>query len=309
MGHGHHHHHHHDHAHDEGGSSGPAQRRRMMIALGLTSLYMVAEVIGGLVSDSLALLADAGHMLSDAAALALSLFAMWMASRPASKHRTYGYHRSEVLAALVNGAALLAIAAMVVKEAYERLGHAAEVRPVPMLLVATGGLAMNLVVLASLRHGKDSSLNMRAAFLHVASDALGSVGAIAAGLAIWLRGWYWADPVASVIIALLVTHSAWSLLRETVGVLMEHAPTSVDVDELQRTLTADEEVHEVHDLHVWTITSGLVCLSAHVVVARDASDQERTLARLTHLAKERYGIDHITIQLERPAFRGCASCR
>jgi cobalt-zinc-cadmium efflux system protein len=307
MGHDHHHHHHdHEHRPEE---TPVAQRRRMALALALTASYMVAEVIGGLWSDSLALLADAGHMLSDAAALALSLFAMWMAGRPASKHRTYGYHRSEVLAALANGAALLAIAALVVKEAFERLGQTEAVQGVPMLAVATGGLAMNLVVLASLRHGKEASLNVRAAFLHVLSDALGSVGAIAAGLAIYLRGWYWADPVASIIIAALVTHSAWSLLRETLGVLMEHAPTTVDVDELQRTLSADAEVDEVHDLHVWTITSGLVCLSAHVVVSAAASDHERMLARLTHLAKERYGIDHITIQLERPAFRGCASCR
>lgn len=304
MGHGHgHHHHHHEHA-DAG-----AGRRGLLIALGLTASYMIAEVIGGLWSGSLALLADAGHMLSDTAALALSIFAMWLARRPPSAKRTYGFHRSEVLAALVNGATLLVIAVLIMVEAYERLSAPPNVQGLGMLIVASGGLAMNVVALVVLRHGKDHSLNVRGAWLHVASDALGSVGAMISGVLVWKLGWRWADPVASVVISLLVAHSAWALVRDTLHVLMEHAPENVDVDALQQMMREDVLVDDVHDLHVWTITSGLVCLSAHVVTNAVGDDREHTLTRLTELAKGEYGIDHITIQLERPAFDNCVRCR
>jgi cobalt-zinc-cadmium efflux system protein len=300
------HHHHHHHAEPSADGSGA---RGLFIALGLTASYMLAEVIGGLWSGSLALLADAGHMLSDSAALALSLFAMWLARRPAEANRTYGFHRTEVLAALINSATLLIIAVLIVVEAYGRLHEPPDVQGLGMLLIASGGLAMNILALFALRKGKDASINLRGAWLHVASDALGSVGAMASGVAVWQFGWRWADPVASIIIAVLVAHSAWALLREALGVLMEHAPESVDVDDLQRLMVADVNVDDVHDLHVWTITSGLVCLSAHVVTETVGEDREDTLTRLTELAKREFGIDHITIQLERPAFESCAKCR
>lgn len=280
-----------------------------MIALALTVSYMVAEVIGGLWSGSLALLADAGHMFSDSGALLLSIFAMWLAGRPSGANRTYGFHRSEVLAALVNGAALIVIAILVVIEAVERVGAPPEVRGLGMLAVASGGLVINVVSLLVLHRDKDHSLNVRGAWLHVMSDALGSIGAMASGLAVWRLGWGWADPVASIIIAVLITYSAWRLLRETVSVLMEHAPENVDVADLQRQMTEETHVADVHDLHVWTITSGLVCLSAHVVTSAEGEEREHTLNRLTDLAKREFGIDHITIQLERPAFGGCASCK
>ncbi len=303
-----HQHHRHDgghgHRHDRS-----ASRRGLAIALGLTASYMIAEVVGGLWSGSLALLADAGHMLSDAGALGLSLFAMWLASRPASARQTYGFHRSEVLAALVNGGALLAVAILVIVEALERVREPPAVMGLGVLVVASGGLLVNVLALLALRRGKDESLNVRGAWLHVASDALGSVGAMLSGALVWQLGWRWADPVASLLIALLVAHAAWSILRDTLDVLMEHAPKSVDVDVLQRRMCETTLVDDVHDLHVWTITSGLVCLSAHVVTSAGGDERERVLTQLTELAKGQFGIDHITLQLERPTFESCVKCR
>ena len=281
----------------------------MAIILVLTASYMVAEVVGGLMSGSLALLADAGHMLSDAAAIGLALFAMWMADRPATAQRTYGYQRTEILAALVNGSALLAIAGYIIFEAIERFRHPPVVQAKLMMAVAAGGLLMNIVALLVLSRDRHQSLNTRGAWLHVISDALGSVGAIASGALIWAFGWAWADPLASVIIAVLVVHSAWALLKETVAVLMETAPAHIDVDELRQALIADDEVEAVHDLHVWTITSGLVCLSAHVVTHASGDDAQRVLARLTGLANDDFHIGHVTIQLEHESYEhACHPC-
>ncbi len=275
----------------------------MTIALVLTASYMVAEVIGGIVSGSLALLADAGHMLSDAAALALALFAMWMARRPAKAQRTYGFKRSEILAALANGATLVAVAIFIFIEAYERFAEPPRVQGVLMLCIAVGGLVMNIIALIVLSGGRSESLNVRGAWLHVLSDALGSVGAIASGALIWAFGWYWADPVASVIIGLLVVHSAWSLLKETVAVLMEHAPGHINVDEVRESMGGHEHVCAVHDLHVWTITSGLVCLSAHVVTAAESGQQQTMLGELTSELRTRFSIDHVTIQIEHEEYQ------
>jgi cobalt-zinc-cadmium efflux system protein len=258
---------------------------------------MVAEVVGGVLTGSLALLADAGHMLSDVAALALSVFALWLAQRPATDERTFGWHRVEILAALANGAALVAIALVVVIEAVGRLGAPPEVQGGPMLLIATGGLLVNLASLAVLHGGRKGSLNLRGAWLHVLSDALGSVGAMAAGAALWIFGWRWADPVASIAIAILVAGSAWQLLRETVAVLLEASPKHIDVAEVRDALAAVPGVLSVHDLHVWTITSGLVSLSCHVQSEEDVRDPE-LLAELQQLLRRRFAIDHATIQLE-----------
>jgi cobalt-zinc-cadmium efflux system protein len=293
--HGHHHHHHHH------GTSRSANRRRLKIVLVLVLLYMVAEVVGGLLTNSLALLADAGHMMSDAASLALSLFAIWIAARPPTPQRTYGYYRTEILAALANGATLVAIAIFIIYEAIQRIGRPPEVQGELMMFIAVGGLVVNLVGLGVLHAGKDESLNVRGAWLHVLSDALGSVGAIAAGALIWAFGWEWADPLASLAIAVLVLYSSWALLKETVGVLMEHAPAHIDVDQVRDTMIGVAGVRAVHDLHVWTITSGMISLSAHVEVA-DTREHFALLAQLRDLLHERFGIDHITIQIEPAEF-------
>ncbi len=300
----------HSHAHaghhaPAGHSHGPTdmsalrrdQRRRLAIALVLAASYMGAEVVGGLLTGSLALLADAGHMLSDVAALALSFFALWLSQRPASEARTFGWQRVEILAALANGVALVAIAIVVVIEAVERLGAPRDVDALPMMAVAAGGLVVNLIALAVLHGGREGSLNMRGAWLHVLSDALGSVGAMTAAGALWAFGWRWADPAASIVIAALITFSAWHLLRDTVQVLLEGAPAHIDVGELRAALIEVEGVVSVHDLHVWTITSGLVSFSCHVESAAHA-EHAALLTELQRLLDRRFGIEHATIQIE-----------
>jgi cobalt-zinc-cadmium efflux system protein len=231
-----------------------------MIALALAATYMLAEVLGGLLTGSLALLADAGHMLSDVVALAMSVVALWIAQRPATPERTYGFYRTEILAALLHGVLLGCVSIAIFLEAYERIGTPTEVLGAPMLAIAAGGLVVNLIGLAILNAGRHDNLNVRGAWLHVLSDALGSVGAISAGALIWAFGWTWADPLASVLIGLLIIHSSWALVREAVAVLMEGAPAHIDVEEIQRSLTELSAVQAVHDLHVWSIASGMVSL-------------------------------------------------
>ena len=287
--------------HDHGHSHGAKNRKRLAIVLVLVAVYMVAEIVGGLLTNSLALIADAGHMLSDAAALALSLFAIWIAQKPATPTHTYGYYRTEILAALVNGATLVAISFYVFYEAYERLGAPPEVQGGLMMGIALGGLAINLIGLWILNAGRDESLNVRGAWLHVLTDALGSVGAIVAGALIWTLGWNWADPAASVLIGILVLYSSWALLKETVAVLMEGAPGNVNVDEVRESIRAVPGVQEVHDLHVWTITSGMVAMSGHVVVD-DGHYGQAILQEIRKPLHDRFGIDHCTIQLEHADF-------
>ncbi len=293
--------HDHHHAHGGAGLDRPEQSRRLRLTLALAATYMVAEVVGGIWTGSLALLADAGHMLSDVAALALSLFALWLSGRPAPPGRTFGYQRIEILAALANGVALVVVAVLILFEAIERSAEPPAVQGLPMLLIATGGLAVNVIGLMLLARGKDDSLNLRGAWLHLLSDALGSVGAMAAGLAIWLFGWSLADPLASGLISLLVLWSAWSLLRETVDVLLESAPTHLDVDDISNALCGIPGVASVHDLHVWTITSGKISLSCHVS-AVDDTPPDNLLGRLQELLRERFGIEHVTIQVEPRGF-------
>ena len=293
----------HDHGgagHHHGGRG--ANRKRLLITLVLAAAYMVAEVIGGLITNSLALVADAGHMLSDVAALGLSLFAIRIAERPATPQRSYGYYRTEILAALANAATLIAVAIYVLIEAYGRLRRPPEVQGALMMAIAFGGLAINLIGLWILNAGRRDSLNVRGAWLHVATDALGSVGAIVGGLLIWLFGWYWADPVASVLICLLVAYSSWGLLKESVGVLMEGAPAGMDVDEVRAAMLSVDGVTTVHDLHVWSITSGMVALSVHVGLREDSS-HGAVLAELRSRLHDRFGIDHTTIQCEPAGFR------
>jgi len=297
------------HAH-AGHSHGGGDRRRLSWTLALVVLYAGAEVVGGLVTGSLALLADAGHMVSDAGALALALFALWISSRPAGAQHTFGYRRVEVLAALVNGASLVAIAVLIAVEAVERLAAPPEVSAPGMMLVATGGLLVNLIALALLHRsgsGADATLNMRGAWLHVLTDALGSIQAILAGGLIWAFGWAWADPVASLLIAALVVYSSWSLLRETVRVLMEQAPKHIDVEEVRRALADLDGVASVHDLHVWTITSGMESMSAHVV-AEPGRPQGELLETIRETVRREFHIQHTTVQVEPESFGGCDPC-
>lgn len=284
------------------GSPGPedgrqASRIRLRWTLGLVVLYMVAEVVGGLLTNSLALLADAGHMLSDAGSLALALFAMWIATRPPTPEKSFGYYRTEILAALVHGVTLVAVAAYVFYEAYGRFQDPPQVMGPLMMGVAVGGLAVNVAGLLLLRSGKDQSLNMRGAWLHVMADAAGSVGAIGAGALIWWRGWNLADPVASVLIGLLVLGSSWTLLKQSVSILMQAAPEGIDVDAVRDTIVELDGVEDVHDLHVWAVTSGMVSLSAHVVVTGGRPGRD-VLHAVRRALRRRFGIEHSTIQIE-----------
>ncbi len=312
-GHGHDHAHGHTHGHTHGhghGHGAEASRGRLTLVLVLSALYMVAEVVGGYLTNSLALLADAGHMLSDVASLVLALIAMQVALRPPTARRTFGYQRAEILAALANGAALVAASVWIVVEAWQRFRIPHAVDGLPMLGIATGGLLVNLAALAILHGGKDASLNMRGAWLHVATDALGSAGAMIAGVAVWRFGAMWADAAVSVLIAALVAFSSWRLLRETVDVLMESAPAHVDVDAVRAALASVTAVQAVHDLHVWSIGSGTVALAGHVQVAAHLSPLERDtlLSTLCALLHDRYGIAHSTIQIEPRGFDQAARC-
>jgi len=274
--------------------------RALTVTLVLVAAYMVAEIVGGVVTNSLALLADAAHMLGDAGALGLALFALWFARRPATAKHTYGFYRTEILAALANGATLVAIAISIIVEAYGRFRAPPAVRAELMLVIASGGLVVNAVSLWMLHDHDHASLNVHGAWVHVLTDALGSVQAVVAGVLLWTRGWRWVDPLASVLIALLIVFSAWELLRAATSVLMESAPGHIDVDEVRDAILATPGVGAVDDLHVWTITSGLEALSAHVLVCDD--HPPRALLRdIREMLRARFRIDHVTIQVETEA--------
>lgn len=287
----------HDHAHGHSHGDAEGNARRLGIVLGLTAAYTMAEVIGGLMSHSLALIADAGHMLSDVAALALSLFAVWISRRPPTSARSYGYHRTEILAALANAATLIAISVWICVEAWHRLSAPPTVDGRTVMAIAWGGLFINLAGMWVLSGGRSSNLNVRGAWLHVAGDALGSVGTIAAGALVTYLGWQWADPVASVIIAVLVCWSAWALLKESVDVLMESTPSGIDSDRVRDALGSVDGVLAVHDLHIWSIASGRVSLSAHVAVDGTRPDRD-VLPDLCARLRDDFHITHVTLQLE-----------
>jgi cobalt-zinc-cadmium efflux system protein len=297
----------HAHTHARDAARDDAQRRRLRIALALALAYMAAEVAGGLWTGSLALLADAGHMASDSASLVLSLFALWIAQRPATPRRSYGYYRAEILAALAQGALLVAVAAAVSVEALERLAAPTPVRAAPMLAIAAGGLAVNLVSLAILRRGQAHNLNVRGAFLHVLSDALGSAGAIAAGALLWVFDWRWADPAASLAISALIVFSAWHLLAEATEVLLEGTPAHIDVDRVRDAIRGVPGALAVHDLHVWSIASGMIALSCHVVVEA-GRDGGKLLSEINRALAAGFAIEHTTIQLEPEGFQERGVC-
>ena len=282
---------------DSGGAMdrGP-QSRRLWIVLGLTAAFMVAEVVGGVLSNSLALLADSGHMLADVGALALSLIAMRMALHPPSPDRTFGYVRMEILAALVNGATLLLVSGWIVWEAWGRLGAPQEVDGPLMMAVAGVGLIVNVVGAGLLHSHAHENLNVRGAYLHVLGDLLGSIGAIGAGALILLTGWTPIDAIVSIAIAGLIVLGAWRLVKEATGVLLEMVPAHVDMEDVLEDLQSIPNVHNVHDLHVWTLTSGFVALSGHAVLD-DPTHHQRVLDEI-RARMERRGIGHVTFQLE-----------
>lgn len=272
-------------------------RRRLAAVLAISATVMVVEAVGGWLAHSLALLADAGHLLADVAALALSLVVAHIAHRPATAERTYGLLRLEILAALVNGAALIAISLGIAFEAYRRWRTPGEVQGALLFAVAGLGLAANAAGAAILHHGHDHSLNQRGAYLHIVSDLLGSAGALAAGAIILATGWVRADSLVSALISLLILASAWRLVKESTDILLEAAPAHIALGDVHDRIASIPGVTSVHDLHVWTVTSGVIAMSGHLVV-RDPRDNQRVLeavqARLGGL-----GIEHVTVQLER----------
>lgn len=299
-GHGHHHHHHgHDHGHDHFDSQREGNKKGLLIALFVTTGIMFAEFFGGLFTNSLALLSDAGHMLSDASSLLLSVVALWIAARPATPKKTFGFYRFEVLAALFNGVTLFVIAGFIVWEAFERFMEPPAVSSGTMILIACIGLGANLISAWSLLRNGDvkENVNVRSAYLHVLGDALGSVGAIIAGIVMMVFGWYIADPIISVIVALLILKSAWGVISHSFHILMEGTPHSVNQEDVKDALESIHGVIDVHDLHIWTITSGLHSLTCHLLVNEDQHSQS-ILQEAIRILSDRFHIDHSTIQIE-----------
>ncbi|WP_405175078.1 cation diffusion facilitator family transporter [Paenibacillus sp. FSL H8-0261] len=292
----------HDHSHGPHGHhhfDPSGNKKGLMIALIITVGIMFLEFFGGLITNSLALLSDSGHMLNDASSLALSLVAVWFATKPASPNKTYGFHRFEILAALLNGVTLFVVAGFIIVEAYGRFFEPPTVASGSMMLIACIGLLANVASAWSLMRKGDvkNNINLRSAYLHVLGDALGSVGAIIAGLVMMIFGWYIADPIISVLVALLILRGAWGIIKHTVHVLMEGTPITVNPTEVKAVLENIEGVINVHDLHIWTITSGLDSLSCHLLI-KDQEDDQRILQQAIQLIAERFKIQHTTIQIE-----------
>lgn len=289
-----------DHAHvavPHGQPTAAGVTRALRTALLLTASFFVAEVVGGFVSNSLALLADAGHMLTDVGALGLSLFVTWFSRQTASPQKTYGYLRWEILAALLNGAALLVISVWICVEAVLRFREPEPIASGVMLVVATAGLAVNVVAAKVLHGSHEHNLNVRGAYLHVLGDLLASVATIAAALVIRATGWLAADPITSVLSTVLIVRGAWRLVTDAVNVLLEATPSHISIADVRSRIEAVAHVESVHDLHVWTVTSGMVAMSAHAIVREPERHQE--VLEAVHDAMEAIGIRHVTVQLER----------
>lgn len=283
-------------AHEEIAGTG---RKGLIIALSITSLMMVAEVIGGILTNSLALLSDAGHMLTDSLALALSLFALSFASRPANETKTYGFYRAEILAALVNAIILAGISVYIFYEAYRRFLDPPVVKSVPMLIVAGIGLAANLVGASFLARSGRESLNVKSALFHMLGDAVSSVGVIIAGLIILFARWYPADPLISVAIGLIIIWGAWQVVEESIHILLEGVPSHVDMNRLIAEIKSIKGVRDVHDAHLWTITSGMHAFAGHVLIDDIlTSHSDEILTDLNHLLRDHYQVAHTTIQFE-----------
>jgi cobalt-zinc-cadmium efflux system protein len=270
---------------------------RLRAVLALTLAYLAVEIVGGVLTGSLALIADAGHMLTDVAGVSMALLAIWFAARPATPEKTYGYYRLEILAALTNGFLLFGVAGYILFEAFRRFSQPPDVLGLPMLGVAGVGLVVNITSAYLLLHGQKNSLNMRGAFLEVVSDMLGSVAVIIAGLVILLTGFNLVDPIASVVIGLFILPRTWALMNEAVHILLEGAPKGVDLATVRQHVLETPGVADVHDLHAWTITSGMNVISAHVVIERAVS-QEQVLDDLCRCLSDDFDIEHSTFQIE-----------
>lgn len=283
--------HHHNHNHH-----GHSNQKSLLLVLFITALYMVAEFVGGYFTNSLALTADAGHMLGDVAALGLSFFALWLVSKRAPIENTYGYYRAEIFAALINGVSLIFIACAIVYEAYFRIMMAQKINAVTMIIIAFGGLLVNIAGAWILHRGSKENLNIKGAFLHVIGDLLGSIGAIVAGILVY--GWhlYIADPIVSIVIALLILNSSIRITNSAVQILMESAPKHIDIQGVKDSICKIEGVDNVHDLHIWSIGSNSVSLSVHIVSESD--NHNKLLCEISSLLKEKFNIEHSTIQIE-----------
>jgi cobalt-zinc-cadmium efflux system protein len=295
----------HRHAHAGPGAAAPPEPRLLAVLL-LTALYLVAEVVGGLLTGSLALLADAGHMLTDALGLGLALFAVRFARRPATPAKTYGFYRAEILAAAANSILLFGIAGYILYEAWRRFNEPPAIQSLPMLLVALGGLLVNLIGVRLLHAGAEANLNVRAAWLEVSADLLGSVGVVLAALVIQLTGWWPADPLVSIAIGAFILPRTWQLLRSALDVLLEATPTHIDVTQLEAVMRAVPGVVSVHDLHVWAITSGFVAMSGHVQASGRPSSA--VLHDLRLALQRNYRIEHVTLQVEQPDHADDGAC-
>lgn len=293
MGHGH------GHVHSVAGKN----KRRLAIVLGLTTAYMIAEIVGGWLTHSLALLADAGHMLTDVAGIGLALLAIQFAERPATPERTYGFYRVEILAALINGVVLIGISAYILYEAYERFRNPQEVQGWPMLAVASVGLVINLIGIRLLRAASEESLNIKGAYFEVLSDMLTSIGVIVAAVIMLTTGWYYADPLISAGIGLFILPRTWMLLKDAVGVLLEGTPSDINLAAMRESIANVPGVASVHDLHVWSLTSGVNAMSVHAVLADHALHDE-VLAAVQKRVTHDFKIAHATVQVE---CKGCAA--
>ena len=270
----------------------------MAVAMGITAAFFVIELVGGILTNSLALQTDAFHMLTDVVALAYALVAVWLAQRPVTLKRTYGYYRVEILSAFLNGIFLWAVVIFIFYEAVQRIQRPADVQSLNMLIIAVLGLVANGLVAGVLARSRNESLNLKGAFLHVVADVLGSVGAISAGLIMFFTGWYQADPIASIMIGVLVFYSSGKLVRDSVNVLLEGVPSHIDVSAVERRILGMKGVKNIHDLHVWSIAdTKICCMSSHVVVEEGTNGKE-LVTKLIDILNEEFGIDHTTIQLE-----------
>ena len=294
-------HNHHTHSHNHLGTHDGLNKKVLSVSLLIIGSYMLIELIGGVWTNSLALLSDAGHMFSDALALGLSLIAFHLSERPVNHHRTYGYHRFEVIAAALNGLALIIIAILIIYEAIGRLIHPPEIATMGMLIISIIGLVINIIVALYMHHSSDAehNINMQSAYLHVLGDLFGSIGAIIAAVLMIIFGWSWADPVSSIMVAILIGFSAWGILKTTLQVLMEGTPSVLELETLHQIMLSVEGIQSVHDLHVWTITSNMHALSCHIVVDGKLSvaEAEQLVKTLEHKLHQ-YQIYHVTIQIE-----------
>jgi cobalt-zinc-cadmium efflux system protein len=300
--HGHDHHEHghgHGHQHRHGLEASSGGKRDLLVALAITVLMMVAEIIGGLLSNSLALLSDAGHMFTDNLALLLSFFAMTFAAMPATQRKTFGFYRLEILAAFVNGVVLVLVSFYILYEAYLRIIHPEPVGGKVMLVIALIGLAANILGAVVLNRHSATSLNIRGAYLHILGDALSSLGVVIGGVIILYTGWYLVDPILSILISLVIIYSAWALVKESVDILLESVPSHIDIETVASEIQKIEGVREAYHIHVWTITSGVYAMSAHVVIDDQLVSRSRELLdRISMIVAEKFRVMHSTIQIE-----------